>query len=94
MEAQRDRAEERIRAALLHAGAALRDYQDRGDVFRVTYEVDGRRHVSVVDRNDLSVQAAGICLSGEDRRFDLQSLVGVLREASETGQITQVGYEE
>jgi hypothetical protein len=94
LEAQRDRVEERIRAALIHAGAAFRDYQDRGDVYRVTYEVDGRRHISVVDRKDLSVQAAGICLSGEDRRFDLQSLVGVLREASETGQIAHDGFED
>jgi hypothetical protein len=94
MQAQRDRVEERIRAALIHAGATFRDYQDRGDVYRVTYEIDGRRHVSVVDRNDLSVQAAGICLSGDDRRFDLQSLVGVLREASETGQVAPVYVED
>ena len=76
-------AEERIRAALLHAGAALRDYQDRGDVFRVTYEVDGGAAAMfspVVDRNaPFAVQAAGICLSGEDRRFlTCKSLVGVL----------------
>jgi hypothetical protein len=94
LEAQRDRVEETIRAALIHAGAALRDYQDRGDVYRVTYLVDGRRHVSIVDRNDLTVQAAGICLNGEDRRFDLQSLVGVLRQASETGQVEQDGFED
>jgi len=94
IDARRDRVEERLREALAHAGAELKDYLECADTYRVTYEVDGQRHVSVVDQNDLSVQVAGICLSGEDRHFDLQSMVGVLREAHEGGQVLRVGFED
>jgi hypothetical protein len=92
-EARRSREEQRLRQALDHAGAELKDYVERQDVYSVTYEVDGQRHVSAVSKKDLSVQVAGICLSGEDENFDLQSLVGVIREAQSGGGFVRVGRE-
>jgi hypothetical protein len=80
---QRTRAQEQLGEALGHAGARLRDFVEQGEQYRVTYEIDGQRHVSVVRRGDLTVQTAGICLSGLDANFDLASLVGVMREARE-----------
>jgi hypothetical protein len=89
--ARRSREEQRLRGALEHAGAELKEFVERQDVYTVTYEVDGQRHVSAVSKKDLSVQVAGICLSGEDENFDLQSLVGVIREAQGGAEFVRVG---
>jgi hypothetical protein len=90
-EGRRSREEQRLRQALQHAGAELKGYLERQDVYTVTYEIDGRQHVSAVSKKDLSVQVAGICLSGEDEKFDLHSLVGVIREAQGQGGLVRVG---
>jgi hypothetical protein len=84
---ERARPEVRLKRALEHAGALLRDFSEQPDVYRVSYEVDGQRHTSVVRKSNLSVVTAGICLSGRDQDFDLGSLIGVLREGEEAGRI-------
>jgi hypothetical protein len=71
----------------------LVEYLERADSFRVTFTVGTRRYSSSVHKDDFTVQVAGICLSGEDQKFDLSSLVGVLREAGDSGGIVPVGDE-
>ncbi|HSD84351.1 MAG TPA: hypothetical protein VLG46_10845 [Anaerolineae bacterium] len=91
--AQRDRVEVRLAEALGHAEARLHSYLERGDVYVVKYEVDGRERISTIRHDDLSVITAGICLAGQDQRFDLTSLVGVLREGERDQQLVWVGDE-
>jgi hypothetical protein len=76
----RDRTEDRLRNALDHAGADFQSYTELEDGYRVEFKLGDTRHVSLVNKKDLSLQLAGICLSGQDHRFDLQSLVSVLNE--------------
>jgi hypothetical protein len=92
-EPEADQVRRRLRESLSHAGAQLLDYLERADSFRVSYLVGGQRYTSSVNKEDLTVEVAGICLSGEDRKFDLASMVGVLREGGRDGGILQVGDE-
>ena len=74
-----NREERRLRDALHMGGGELRDFRDRGDFWQVEWTTrNGEHHTSAISKNDLTVISSGICLSGGDRNFDLQSLVGVI----------------
>ncbi|MEQ9235446.1 hypothetical protein [Coleofasciculus sp. E2-BRE-01] len=71
--------EQRLRDALQMGGGRLRTFRDRGEFWQVEWTTrDGERHTSAIAKGDLTVMSSGICLSGGDRDFDLQSLVGVI----------------
>jgi hypothetical protein len=76
---RRQGEEARLRDALRMGGGELKEYHDRGDFWLVEWRTgDGARHHSAIAKRDLTVVSAGICLAGEDEKFDLQSLVGVV----------------
>jgi hypothetical protein len=87
----RDQVSRRLAEALAHGGAELASYIEQEDAYSVAYTVDGQRHRSTVRKDNLTVLSAGICLEGGDRNFDLQSLVGVLREGRQGRRIYRVG---
>ncbi len=72
-------AQARLRVALAFGGGTLYDYADHGDYYQIDWRTRaGEQHTSAIAKHDLIVMSAGICLSGQDRDFDLQSLVGVV----------------
>ena len=73
--------EKRLQRALKMGGGELQDFRDRDDYWLVEWTSrTGERHSSAIAKNDLTVMSAGICLSGLDKNFDLQSLVGVVED--------------
>ncbi|MGD1699389.1 hypothetical protein [Dapis sp. BLCC M229] len=79
MQYQKD--EKRLREALAMGGGELQNFRDRSNYWQVEWvSGNGERHTSAINKNDLTVVSAGICLSGGDRDFDLQSLVGVVEQ--------------
>jgi len=70
--------EMRIKDALKRGGGNMVSYADRGREWSVVWtDGAGTRHTSTINKQDLTVVSAGFCLAGTDRRYDLQSLVGI-----------------
>jgi len=64
------------------AGGKFKNFEEKSDHFAVTYTVDGQQFTSRITKDPRRmVISAGLCLAGDDRKFDLKSLVTVVREA-------------
>lgn len=73
--------ERRLQKALKTGGGSLQSFREQEDFWTVEWiTADGEKHTSAIAKTDLSVVSSGICLSGRDRDFDLQSLVGVMED--------------
>lgn len=76
----------RFKDAVYRGGGEFLSYRKQGESYRVSYSVDGERYTSTFDKN-MMTQSAGICLNGTDGRYDVQSLIGVIREGQDNGLI-------
>ncbi len=74
----------RADAALAVAGARMVRSRTLGNRLEVTFTFMGERFISLVDSATLQVLDSGICLEGTDRRLNLKSLPGAIREAIAT----------
>jgi hypothetical protein len=83
-------AEGRIRTALKETDAKLRNVIIRGNLADVRWiSRRGNVYNSVVNALSLDVISAGLCLSGEDEKYDLISLVDVVSEGERKNLINR-----
>jgi hypothetical protein len=71
---------QRLTEALALGGGELRSFTEQGDCWEVMWTAPDSdyMHTSLIEKHDLTVFSAGICLDERDRDFDLQSLVKVV----------------
>jgi hypothetical protein len=83
-----DRKKDGLKNAVEFAGGSFVKFVERSDHYSVTYKVGSESYTSYVSKDPVhSVISAGLCLQGNDRLFDLKSLVTVIREGQEKGLI-------
>jgi len=79
-----DRKIESLKEDVTHAGGVFKSFHERKDHYSVTFEVDGEDFTSQVTKDPMhKILAAGLCLNGNDRIFNLKSLITVVREAQD-----------
>jgi len=80
-ELKQSQEENRIRMALGCMNADLLSYVEQDETHLVVkWKFQGLEYRTVVQKDDLEVVSAGICLSGKDRKFDLTTIVSVMKE--------------
>lgn len=79
--------EDRIKNNLEYLGAELLSWRESGNDLIVRWRDRGEVYESRVN-SDLSVGtvSAGLCLSGQDQKFDIAAMVDVVREAVKLGR--------
>lgn len=79
-----DQKKDQLKQDVEFAGGKFIGFSEKSDHFAITYTVDGQQFTTRVTKDPRRmVVSAGLCLAGNDRKFDLKSLVTVIREAQE-----------
>lgn len=92
-EANKPPLEKQLNKEFEKVGASVDRYIERGTNVEVQWKDNHTKktYTSVLNKDTFSVVTAGICLSGGDKKFDLQSLVSVCREGEQGHRIVHVG---
>lgn len=92
-EASMSDLEKRLNSEFKLYDATMERFIERGSNVEVQWRDNKSRKAitSVLNKDDLSVVTAGICLSGDDKKFDLQTMVSVFREANSAGSVVHIG---
>ena len=85
---------DKIQEAVRHAGGSFKSYIEHSDSFTVIFSIGEGEYRATIEKEDFEILSAGICLSGQDRKFDLQSLVSVAKEGQERNLIHREGGED
>lgn len=84
--------EQKVKQAIHRAGGNYKGFVDRGETLTVQFSIDGTPFTPTVNSKTLRIESAGICLSGGDRAFDLQSFVHIAREGINNDNIVRGDY--
>jgi len=74
---------ETIKKAVEHGTSKFLSYIERKDSYVVTFSLNGEEFRATIMKKGFEVISAGICLSGGDHKFDLQSLTSVIKEGQD-----------